>query len=284
MLNALSFDVDELETTMRESVGLPPVESPLFLVENTHHTLDLLREAGTKATFFVNGRSVAPHPGLVARIAEEGHEIGAHSYAHRFVSDYGSVDEFREDLQRCIEIIDRETGRRPIGYRAPGNTLFRNRGPVLEVLAELGFRYDSSLPAVASRAQHGYTRGPERPFVWENGIVEFPMPCVHRFGLRWPVMGAHVLRLLPYALTAWSLRALNRSGAPGFLYAHSFELFDQPVTRDCLWFSLGQRVYLARRGAQMQRKLHQLLSDFEFGPYRDFLDGVSGELPELAFA
>jgi len=275
-VHAFSVDVDELESAVREACGLSQVDAPSFLVQNTIHTLDLLDEFGVRATFFVNGRSVEPHPGLVKRIADAGHEIAAHSYAHRFLHSYQSAVEFRRDLERCVALIEHETGRRPIGYRAPGNTLYPSRALVLPVLKELGFLYDSSLPAVGSRKQHGYTRGPDQPFQWDNGMIELPLTSYSLLGVRVPVMGAHALRLLPYWLTARGLRQLEAEGRRGYLYLHSFELFRQPVSRGLLRTDFPTMyLYLARRGRQVERKLRRLFREFSFGPYCDCLEEIS---------
>lgn len=48
----------------------------------TPRVLDLLRGAGARATFFLEGRRVEKHPDLVRRIVDEGHEIGNHGYEH----------------------------------------------------------------------------------------------------------------------------------------------------------------------------------------------------------
>jgi peptidoglycan/xylan/chitin deacetylase (PgdA/CDA1 family) len=272
--NALSFDVDELEPTMRESADLPLIDSPAYLVENTEFTLAMLRDHGARATFFINGLSVAPHAGLIQRIADDGHEIGVHSFSHRFLHRYQSAAEFREDVVRCIELIEGETGVRPIGYRAPGLTLYRNPELALDVLRDLGFEYSSSLPMVGTVGHHGYYAGPDGPFVWSNGLIELPPSGLHLAGFRVPVYAAHFLRLLPYWCTAAGLRRLNADGQTSFVYAHSFEFFDQPVTRRCRWANASHRIYLLRRGPQMARKMNRLLSEFEFAPYRDFLDGT----------
>lgn len=65
---------------MRASVGLPPVDAPQFIVENTEYTLRMLKKYDVRATFFINGRSVTPQPGLIRRIADDGHEIAVHSF------------------------------------------------------------------------------------------------------------------------------------------------------------------------------------------------------------
>ena len=270
--NGFSFDVDELETATYQSFGMPVLDGPKYLAQNTERTLELLSELDVKATFFINGASVAPHPGLIGRIASQGHEIAAHSYSHRFLDTYRDRQEFRDDLARCVDLIGNETGTGPIGYRAPGNTLYANRHLALETLRELGFVYDSSVPSVANRKQHGYHRGPARPFRWSNGIVELPMPHWKILGMPFPLIGAHALRLAPYWCTANGLSRLNEQGQTGFLYAHSFELFKNPVRWRCLTSNFPKHaIYLARCGACMERKIRQLLNQFKFVPYREIL-------------
>jgi peptidoglycan/xylan/chitin deacetylase (PgdA/CDA1 family) len=57
--------------------GPDPVRTPALL--------DALAELDVKATFFVLGEHVAAHPELAARIAREGHELGNHTYSHRYL-------------------------------------------------------------------------------------------------------------------------------------------------------------------------------------------------------
>lgn len=52
-------------------------------VPHTDSILDLLREEGVRATFFVVGKAVERHPALARRMLAEGHELGNHSYSHR---------------------------------------------------------------------------------------------------------------------------------------------------------------------------------------------------------
>jgi peptidoglycan/xylan/chitin deacetylase (PgdA/CDA1 family) len=281
VVNGFSLDVDELESVTRECLELPPIESERFIAPNTEYTLDLLDEFGIRATFFVNGRSVEPHAGLIAKIAERGHEIGCHSHSHRFLEAYDDPADFRADLEQCLGLIERETGQRPIGYRAPGNSLFRSREKLLPVLADAGIRYDSSVPAAADKARHGYAQGADLPFRWECGLVELPMPSHRIAGVRFPLIGAHALRLAPYWCTASGIHAWNDRGHPVFLYAHSFELFRQPVSRACLFADFPKNlIYFARRGGQMKRKLKRLFREFSFRPYRELFDEIEGaELP-----
>lgn len=85
----------------------------------TDRILDALGKLGVKAAFFVVGRNVIQHPGLVRRIDAEGHIVANHTLDH---SHFGL---FRRDLywQRQVEMADRAIqdviGRRPAFFRPP---------------------------------------------------------------------------------------------------------------------------------------------------------------------
>ncbi len=88
----------------------------------TGKVLDILRENGVAATFFVLGEMVEKHPGLLRRIIGEGHEVGNHSYSHR---DMRKLDapEIREEIRKTQELIERYGGVSPRIFRPPyGNT------------------------------------------------------------------------------------------------------------------------------------------------------------------
>jgi peptidoglycan/xylan/chitin deacetylase (PgdA/CDA1 family) len=87
--------------------------------EHTPKVLDLLDEAGVKATFFVIGRKAEAHPELVREIAARGHGLGVHGHTHdRFLS-LRSPKRVAEDLQLALDAVERATGERPLLYRPP---------------------------------------------------------------------------------------------------------------------------------------------------------------------
>lgn len=102
----------------------------------TDQILDILKEDGVKATFFIVGKNAAMHPELVRRIVMEGHQIGNHTYHHidllkanrRTVTD---------ELAGTNELLFSITGIKPHIVRPPHG--FRDP-VVLEVMAELGLK------------------------------------------------------------------------------------------------------------------------------------------------
>lgn len=91
--------------------------------KNTPAVLDVLKEAGIKATFYVTGVQAKAHPEVLRRIYDEGHAIGNHSYDHRYEKLYPSVDGFFREMAQTDEIIYEILGVRPLILRAPGGRI-----------------------------------------------------------------------------------------------------------------------------------------------------------------
>ena len=203
----------------------------------------LLDDLGTAATFFLLGMTVERYPSVIRDVATRGYEIGSHGYAHRRVYTQSEA-EFRDDVRRSIDAIGEATGKRPAGYRAPEFSINRDTPWAYDVLAELGFRYDSS--------QHDNRRIPNRieppaqPYRLElpsgRTLWEFPTPSVARV----PVGGGAYWRVMPASVL---VRALGRRPWP-VLYFHPYE-FDPLPLRAELPDGLGakQRVFAASRRA-----------------------------------
>jgi peptidoglycan-N-acetylglucosamine deacetylase len=90
--------------------------------EGTPAVLELLRDAGTRATFFLAGEQVARRPAVAAEIAAAGHEIGVHCQRHRNLLRLSPM-QVMEDLRRAEDVIASATGREPRLYRPPYGVL-----------------------------------------------------------------------------------------------------------------------------------------------------------------
>lgn len=86
---------------------------------NTHEVLDVLREYGVKATFFLVGREVERYPELAQRIVRDGHDVGNHTYSHSWTFPLRSGAAVRVELQRCSASMVRVLGFSPTLFRPP---------------------------------------------------------------------------------------------------------------------------------------------------------------------
>lgn len=194
-------------------------------------TLDLLEKAGASATFFVLGYEAERRPELVRLVAERGHEIASHGYAHRLIYRQTPA-EFREDVRRAKAVVEQITGRRVLGYRAPFFSITSASEWALEILAEEGFAYDSSIFPVMNY-RYGMPRASRDPGWLDAGpgrrIFEVPLSTVRlrvpltRRTLNVPAGGGAYFRLYPYALTRRLMTTLRDEGQGAVFYVHPWE-------------------------------------------------------------
>lgn len=113
--------------------------------ENTTAVLDILKERGIKATFFVIGENVRKHPDVAKRIVEEGHTIGIHCNHHDYKEIYASVDSFLDDFQKAYDTVYEVTGVEVKLFRFPGGSINSyNKNVYEDIIAKMterGFIY-----------------------------------------------------------------------------------------------------------------------------------------------
>lgn len=225
--------------------------------------LDLLDRHQVRGTFFILGWVADHQPELVRRIAELGHELGSHSYAHQLVYRQ-TVQEFRDDVRRSREVIEQATGQRVTIYRAPSFSIVRDSLWALEVLVEEGFTIDSSIFPIW-HDRYGIPDAETDPCEMRNRagtIVEFP-PTVWELGrLRMPVGGGGYLRIFPELVTRVGLNAVARAGRPFQIYVHPWELDPGQPRLPGRWLS-RQRHY--RNLDKTEARLARLLNNHRFG-------------------
>ena len=138
----LSFDFDGPSLWMQRRQTSPtPMSRGEFGAVAVPRILKLLARRGIPATFFIPGHTIETYPDVCRQIADAGHEIGLHGYAHEF-NPALSPEKERWVMQRSLELAERLTGTAPTGYRAPSGDL---TAQTIAALDEHGVRYDSSL-------------------------------------------------------------------------------------------------------------------------------------------
>lgn len=276
MKNALTFDIEDYFHVSAFSGSLDKDHwrnMPSRVEATTDKILSLLNEAGCQATFFILGWVARSQPQIVRRIAEGGHEVACHSLEHRRVYEMTPV-EFLEDTRTAKLSLEDASGKQVVGYRAPSFSITRDSFWAFEILADLGFRYDSSVFPI-KHPNYGFPEAPRSPFLVETKsglITEFPMTTLEFGRRRSPIGGGAYFRILPYWYTRWGLRHINRTeGRPVCLYLHPWEL-DPEQPRISAGLTSRMRHYLGLRG--VETKVRKLLHDFEFQPLFSLIEGI----------
>lgn len=231
---------------------------------NTHRLLDCFDEHGVRATFFILGVVSEKTPGLVREISDRGHEIACHGYAHELV--YKQEPElFREETIRSKALLEEIIGRAVLGYRAASYSITNRSMWALDVLAEAGFSYDSSVFPIR-HDRYGVRDFPRFPheITGSNGnkLWEFPLSTTRVLGRNLPIAGGGYLRILPPVFTHWGIGRVNRrEGQPVIIYLHPWEVDPEQPRQDVGWLARFRHYYNLDKTEQ---RLIGLLRRFKF--------------------
>ncbi len=267
LLNAFTVDVEDYFHVAALSSAITRdswSRRELRVADNIERLLGILAERDVHATFFVLGWLAERAPALVRRIADAGHEIACHGFSHRLVYKQ-TPSEFREETIRAKNYLEDTVGHAVLGYRAASFSVTKQSLWALDVLIDLGFRYDSSIFPIHHDLYGlpGATPEPHRVSAPSGRtLAEFPMSAASFFGVQVPVSGGGYFRILPYWLTRAGLRQINEQRKRPFaFYLHPWELDPgQPRIRVGAFSRFRHYTNLSRCEARLQR----LLGDFAF--------------------
>lgn len=238
--------------------------------ENTETYLQILDRYKAKATFFVVGQVAEKHPELIKKISALGHEIGSHSFAHRLVYQQ-TQKEFREDTYRSKCMLEDLTGKQVIGFRAPSWSITEKSFWALEILNDLGFKYDSSIIPFKNFL-YGVDGAPRYPYLANRycqgagELLEIPTATAKILKLTLPFAGGFYLRALPYSVISHFAQSTNKKGYPVVFYLHPRE-----IDRNHPKIKLGLRDalihYYGVRGCR--KKFEKIVQQFECTSMKD---------------
>ncbi len=267
MKNVLSVDVEDYFHVQAFASSIDQEDwdrLPSRVEKNVNLVLELLDRHSTKATFFILGWVAERHPNLIRQIAYARHEIGCHGYAHQRLHQL-KPKRFRSDIRMAKQFIEDTVQTSVQAYRAPSFSIVTRTLWALDILAEEGFLFDSSIFPV--RHDLYGIPGAQRFPHWRNlsrglSIFEFPPSTVRVGSLNLGVGGGGYLRFAPYGLTRLALREINeKEGQPFMVYFHPWELDkDQPRVKTGVRSSIRHYTNLST----MEFKLKRLLRDFRF--------------------
>jgi peptidoglycan/xylan/chitin deacetylase (PgdA/CDA1 family) len=161
---ALTIDVEQdaapfLNTWQGVEKGLPIM-------------LEVLAKHDVPATFFVTGLAAKRFPKLIAEISQK-YEVSCHGYEHeRF--DKLAVDEQRKRIQKATEILQKITGAKPLGFRAPNFKFTVQTLAILEEIGEIGYVYDASKASYKRAPRQNYSSLAEIPNTLPSTLLHLP--------------------------------------------------------------------------------------------------------------
>jgi peptidoglycan/xylan/chitin deacetylase (PgdA/CDA1 family) len=239
----LTFDVEEWRIPEHNGLKHPLNANTEFSRKGTLRLLRLLSKHGIKATFFVTGYFAEREPLLIRKIVDEGHEIASHSYTDINHHELNNK-EIRGHIQKATRIIQKITGKKPIGFRTPQ---FSINDSVLKELVAQGYAYDSSIhPAIIPR----YKQKPKKI----QNIKEIPLSIMPLLKLPISWIWMRNIGIWWTKLGVW----LNlKLGSNVVLYFHPWEFVQLPEIK-------GASVYITRNcGEKFFRQLEKLIIAFK---------------------
>lgn len=264
MRHALSIDIEEFFQIHALSSVIKPESWETFpssVEQNTDKILKLLDVRGIHATFFCLGWVARRHPGFIRKIHSLGHEIACHGYSHQVIYSQDS-HAFRDDVEKAKKILEDTTGDMVIGYRAPTYSITNSTLWALDILEDLGFKYDSSIFPIY-HDNYGIPDAPRFPYKFStHDMAEFPISTLRIGRYNLPIAGGGYFRLFPYQLTKIGLNALERRNQPFIFYIHPWEFNpDNPLISG---ISLLSRFRTYVGISRSLKRFSALLHDFTF--------------------
>jgi polysaccharide deacetylase family protein (PEP-CTERM system associated) len=274
IVNALTIDVEDYFQVSAFANHVPRRDwesLPCRIEQNIDRVLALLAEHDVRATFFALGWVAERYPALIRRIADAGHELASHGFSHRRATEL-ERDGFLADIRLAKAVLEDVATQEVNGYRAPSFSIGPANPWAFECIAEAGYRYSSSIYPI----RHDHYGAPDAPrFAHESkpGLLEVPVATVRLLSANWPAGGGGYFRLLPYAVSRWSIRRINQvDREPAMFYFHPWELDpDQPRIN-----GVGRKARFRHyvNLERMQPRLRRLLHDFRWDRVdRVFLNG-----------
>lgn len=266
LVNAFSIDVEDYfhVEALASAIDRSRWDTLEYRAEaNTRRVLDILSQEKVRATFFILGWVAKRSPQLVRDIHAAGHEVACHGLTHQTVYTQ-TPDVFRAETREAKQRLEDATGVPVRGYRAATYSITARSLWALDILEDLGFRYDSSIFPIRHDL-YGIPGSPRFAHrVASGALLEVPITTVEYMGQRLPAGGGGYFRLLPYALFRAAVRRVNaRDGQAAVFYCHPWEI--DPGQPRVAGISAKSKFRHYTNLDRMEGRLRHLLRDFRWG-------------------
>jgi len=173
-------------------------------------------------------------------------------------------EDFSEDIAKTKTILEDIAGSEVLGYRAASYSIVNKTLWAHDLLQEAGYRYSSSIYPI-HHDLYGIPDAPRFPY-WnrKEGLLEIPITTVSLFRHNLPCGGGGYFRLLPYRVSRWAMRRVNKAdGQPCVFYFHPWEIDPGQPRQQGVSRKTRFRHYLNL--GRMINRIERLLIDFNWG-------------------
>lgn len=272
MKTLLSIDVEDWfqVDNLKQAITRESWDGNVSRVErNVDVILNCLSHGNSSATFFLLGWIADRFPLLVKKIHNEGHEIACHGYNHELVYSISPVN-FKKDITKTKNILEDIIGENVLGYRAPN---FSITDWAIDILQELGFKYDSSLFLTVAHNRYGKLKDfqiPDKPiFELKNGFYQVMLSYNKYAGIKLPWSGGFYFRFIPYRIFKGGIDKILKDKGIYIFYIHPWE-FDpnQPRVKN---INLQYKFRHYTNLEKTESKFKKLLSDYRFSAIKTMI-------------
>ncbi len=258
-MNIITFDIEDWYNHDDYSRDFDWDKHEVRIYEGTEKILSALEEKKIKGTFFCVGWIAEHHPQVIKDISAAGHHLGCHSYQHELATRF-TRDQFREDTYKAKCIIEDVSGKEVNAFRVPSFSITKNNLWTFDVLAELGFKYDSSV----FPSQHEFGGLPDFPslphIIKTNSgdLKEFPISLGRLLGRDVVYSGGGYFRVMPW----WLLKRMTATSSYVLSYFHPSDFDPGQPKMPQLSYMRQFKNRVALKGAYFKYKRY--INEFEF--------------------
>ena len=240
--------------------------------------LKKMADEGIYLTVFALEDIAIDNPEVVIEISKMGHEIACHGKHHELVYEV-SAEEFRKRIEEAKKTLEEITGQPVKGYRAP---CFSMENEKLNILWELGFKYDASLIIFKEHKLYNVMdmssfEKIESMIYRKEDKYEFETPTLDIMGKSIPISGGGYFRLFPLWLMKYFMKKHWKKEENFIFYIHPFEIVGEKIKNGK---KMGRKNYFRFQVGRptLQNKLVKYVKwlkkqNVKFMKFEDYIDG-----------
>lgn len=268
----ITIDVEDwIQSTWDRSL---PVTK--LAVDNTFRLLDLLDNLSVRSTMFVQGQIAQSYPQVVKEICRRKHELACHGYGHVEIFKL-SKEQFKQDVYKSKQLLEDISGCEISGFRAPDFSVIKSTLWALEIIAEAGFTYDSSIcPYKTSRYGIKGWNNKISKLLLPNGysIIEIPIGTFNFIGKNYPAGGGGYSRLFPGIISRMLIKKTLKINDYVF-YCHPYEFSKNEFSKLKYKIPLRVKLHQGIGRSHFESRFKKMINNFGGKNVYDMLSTIN---------